>query len=62
MGVFAPPSPFFKNVKCVGETEILLAQHTPQGVFVCGHAGLVINKFPLHSQQLEPYGADSYPR
>jgi len=43
--VFAPPSPFFKNVQCVRETEIPVEQQPPQGVFVCGHAGLVINKF-----------------
>jgi hypothetical protein len=36
-----------KNVKCVGETEILVEQHPPQGVSVCDHAGLVINKFSL---------------
>ena len=24
--VFAPPSPFFKNVQCVRETEILVEQ------------------------------------
>jgi len=45
--VFAPPSPFFKNVECVRETEIQLEQQPPQGVFVCEHAGLVINKFSL---------------
>ena len=44
MGVFAPPSHFFKNVSFVRETEILLEQQTPQGVLVCDHAGLVINK------------------
>ena len=43
-GVFAPPSPFFKNVLCVRETEILVEQQPPQGVFVCDHVGLVINK------------------
>jgi len=45
--VFAPPSPFFKNVKCVRETEIPVEQQPPQGVFVCDHAGRVINKFSL---------------
>ena len=40
----APPSPFFKNVKCVRETEIRVEQQPPQGVYVCDHAGLVINK------------------
>jgi len=39
------PTPFFKNVKCVRETEILVEQQPPQGVVVCDHAGLVINKF-----------------
>ena len=29
---------------CVRETEILVEQHAPQGVFVCDHAGRVINK------------------
>ena len=43
-GVFAPPSPFFNNVKCVRETQILLAQVPPQGVLECGRAGLVIHK------------------
>ena len=38
-------SPIFKNVKCVKETEILVEEQTPQGVFVCDHAGPVINKF-----------------
>ena len=47
MGVFALASHFVKNVKCVRETEILVEQQTPQGVFVCDHAGLVINKSPL---------------
>jgi len=32
---------------CVRETEILVEQQPPQGVFVCDHAGLVINKFSL---------------
>ena len=45
MGVFTPPSPFFKNVQCVIETDILLEQQLPQGVLGCDHAGLVINKF-----------------
>ena len=36
---------FFKNVQCVRETEILVEQQPPQGVFVCDHAGLVINRF-----------------
>ena len=40
MGVFAPPSPFFKNVECVRETEILVEQQSRQGVLVCDHAGL----------------------
>jgi len=29
----------------VRETEILVEQQPPQGVFACDHAGLVINKF-----------------
>ena len=33
------------NVWCVRETEILVEHQPPQGVFVCNHAGLVINKF-----------------
>ena len=47
MGVFAPPSPFFKNVSCVREIEFLVEHQPPQGVFVCDHAGFVINKFSL---------------
>jgi len=31
----------------VREPEILVEQQPPQGVFVCDHAGLVINKFSL---------------
>ena len=55
MGVFAPSErevcernrdgDVFKNVKCVRETEILVEQQPPQGVFVCEHAGCVINNF-----------------
>ena len=43
MGTFAPPSPLVKNVPCVGETEIPVEQQPPRGIFVCDHAGLVIN-------------------
>ena len=43
------PSPFFKHVQCVRETEILVEQQPPQGVLVWDHAGLVINKFSLRS-------------
>jgi len=32
----------------VRETEILVEQQPPQGVFVCDHAGVVINKFSLN--------------
>ena len=32
------------------ETEILVVQQPPQGVLVCDHAGLVINKFSLLSK------------
>ena len=45
MGVFAPPSPFFKNVLCVRKFEILIEQQPTQEVFVCDHAGPVINQF-----------------
>ena len=38
------PSPFFKNVWCEREPEILVEQQPPQGVFVCDHAGRVISK------------------
>ena len=31
----------------VRETEILVEQQPPQGVFVCDHTGLVINKFSV---------------
>ena len=51
MGVFAPPSPLCKNVSCVRETEILVEQQPPQGVFVCDHAGLVMNKFSLQDDE-----------
>ena len=47
MGVFAPPSPFFENVQCVRETEMLVEQKIPNDVFICDHAGLVINKASL---------------
>ena len=43
-GVFAPPSPYLKNVQCVRENEILVEQQPPRGVLVCDHAGFVINK------------------
>jgi len=45
--VFAPPSPFYENVKCVRAAEILVEQQPPQGFvgfFVCDHTGLVINE------------------
>ena len=38
-------SPFFKDVKCVRETEILVAQQPPKAALVCDHAGLVIHRF-----------------
>ena len=38
------PAASFKNVQCVGETEILVEQQPPQGVFLCDHAGPVINQ------------------
>ena len=47
INAFAPPSSVFTNVQCVRETEILVEQQSPQEVFVCDHAGLVINKFSL---------------
>jgi len=31
----------------VRETETLVEQQPPQGVFVCDHAGLVVNEFSL---------------
>jgi hypothetical protein len=33
----------------VRKTEILAEQQPPQRVFVCDHAGLVIDKFPLET-------------
>jgi len=33
----------------VGETETLVEQQPPQGVLVCDHAGLVINKFSFQA-------------
>ena len=35
----------FVRTCSVKETEILVEQHLPKGVFVYGHAGLVINRF-----------------
>ena len=32
------------------ETEILVEQQPPQGVLVCDHAGLVINKFSSYGE------------
>ena len=43
-----------KNVWCVRETEILVEQQTPQGVFVCDHAGFVINEFSILISTLVP--------
>ena len=43
--MFPPPSPFFKNVHYVRETEILVEQQPPKVVFICDNAGHVINKF-----------------
>ena len=34
------------------ETKILVEQQTPQGVLVCDHAGLVINKFSNKSPRV----------
>ena len=45
--VFAPPSPILQHVKSVRETEILVEQLPPQGVFVYDDADLVINKFSV---------------
>ena len=58
MGVFAPPSPFCKNVKCQRETEILVEQQPPEGAFVYDHAGRVINQFsePSTPNPLLPEG------
>ena len=50
--------PFFKNVECVRETEILVEQQPPQGVFICDHAGLVINKISLHSRSRQGVSLD----
>ena len=38
-------SSHLKNVYCVRETEILVEQQPQQGLIVCDHAGLVLNKF-----------------
>ena len=35
----------FENLQCVIETEILVEQQPPKGVFICDHAGLVIKRF-----------------
>ena len=34
------------------ETEILVEQQPPQGVFVCDHAGLVINEFSKKASEV----------
>jgi len=44
LGFFTHCSP---QRTCVRETEILVEQQPPQGVFVCDHAGLVINEFSI---------------
>ena len=51
--MFASPSPGFTT-----ETEILVEQQPPQGVFVCDHAGLAMNKlsFTLFHQDLDACG------
>ena len=41
-GVFAPPSPFYNNGKCVRELKTLVAPNPPQEVLVRGHPGFVI--------------------
>ena len=46
-GLFAPLSPFYNNGWFVREIQARVAPNPPQGVLVRGHAGLVINKFPL---------------
>ena len=57
-----PAAPFFKNVQCARETEILVEQQPPQGVFVCDHAGLVINqyrcpaRFRWHAKGVSTFG------
>jgi len=38
----------------VRETEILVEQQTPHGVFVCDHAGLVINKLSGEEARRRP--------
>ena len=37
------------------ETEILVEQQPLQGVFICDHAGRVINKFSKNPQQGRPH-------
>ena len=41
MGVFAPPSSFYKNGRCVRELQALVAPKPPQEVLVRVQAGLV---------------------
>ena len=40
------------------EIKILVEQQSPQGVLVCDHAGLVINKFSLSGQASAAHGGD----
>ena len=44
-----------KNVKCVRKTEILVEQQSPKGVFICDHAGSVVNKFSLTEIRLSDH-------
>ena len=46
----APPSHFFQNLQCVTETEILEEYLPSKGVFICAHAGPVINESSSHSR------------
>jgi hypothetical protein len=45
-----------------GETEILVEQQPPQGVFVCDHAGRVINEFSLTPGTLSPEPCTQTPK
>ena len=49
----------YVHVECVRETEILVEQQPLQGVFVCDHAGLVINKFSPIGRRFSWFGSSA---
>ena len=55
-----PNTTGFKIVWCVRETEILAEQQLPQGVFVCDHAGLVINQFFFRGRRTDRFEVGAF--